>query len=100
MQRQRKTLDIEYGSKTNDFLTMTKELNQEMECATTFKSDLITHVNPEAGKVDKLFIFGLSQHKETPYKGMNMVFKAISESFQLFDSHDDGRCIQLPNVKR
>ena len=29
-----------------------------------------------------------------------MVFKAISESFQLFDSNDDGLCIRLTNAKR
>ena len=79
---------------------MTKELNEEMECATNFKSELITYVNPDAGKVDKWCIFGLSQHKETSHKGMKMVFKAIRESFQLFDSHDDGRYIRLPNAKR
>ena len=87
-----------YDIKTDAFLDMAHELRSEIDHAQKFESDLVKHINPQAGKVDLFFVFPLSPHEEVSYKGMKMVFKDVAESFQLIRCDNEGRTSLLTNA--
>ena len=46
--------------------TVTKEIN----AASKYQHDLVHHINPNAGVVDKMFAYPLSPYCKTSYEGM------------------------------
>eukprot|EP00956_Cyclotella_meneghiniana_P022470 scaffold42566_cov60-Cyclotella_meneghiniana.AAC.1 len=81
-------------------------VQKEIDAARKFQRDLVHHVNPNAGQVDKMFAFPLSPHCETSHEGMLMVYADMGKSFRLFDIEESntggvvGRCSLTPTSRK
>jgi hypothetical protein len=75
------------------------EYETEIQQASLFEKDLITHVNPGSKTVNKMFAWGIEpQHCKTSHDGMKKVFYKLGENFQFFCvDENERRCLGFPN---
>jgi hypothetical protein len=83
-----------------EFVECLRGLSKQVDQAINFETDLVRHLNPNVGQVDKLFAFPMSPHCETTHEGMMKVFTDIGKSMQMFDVDDGGRACLHPNAKK
>ena len=87
-------------SAANAFIKMTKMCSLEIHAAARFESDLVSHVNPNHKRVDKMFAWGIIPYCETSNEGMKKVFYKMGENFRMFTlDEDERRCKKLQNIK-
>lgn len=82
---------IEYDDQTKAFLKLMEEASKDVDQASKFPTDLVRLVNPLAGKVDKMFAWGITPFCETSHAGMKQTFTQMMQSFQMIDVSNEGR---------
>ena len=82
------------------FVSSMKNASGIVDRAFKFESDLVSHINPNAKKVDKMFAFLLSPHCETTHEGMKMVFADMGQSLRFIDVDGDGKVALHPNAMK
>lgn len=67
------------------YMTCIKSAQREIDRARKFETDLVKHINPNVGVVDKMFAFPLSPHCETSHEGMLMAFADMARQYHMID---------------
>ena len=89
---------IVYDRTTNNFLKLMESCSREIDRADKYEKDIVCWVNPNVGKVNKMYPFPIILYEETSHAGMMKVFFKMGKAFQLFDlDKNEQSCKLLPN---
>ena len=88
------------SSPTNKFLKFTEEYSMEIDAASKFQTDLVSHLHPHVGGATRIFAFPIIPYDETSYNGMKQVYYKIGQLLRMFEVEmENRRCVKLPNAE-
>ena len=66
-----------FDPKTAAFVQLIENCSKYIDNAAKFQKNMVKHINPKAGTIDRKFAFPISKHCETSHEGMKKVFADV-----------------------
>ena len=76
---------------TTLFIDAITDASPSMAAAASYHKDIVQQINPNAGKVDRIFLFPIIPYSETSSNQMKMAYAEMGKYFQLFEIDNDGK---------
>ena len=61
---------------------------------------LVKHINPNAGMIDRMFAWPIAPFDETSHSGMMKTWTKMGQAFRLFDVDKHGRAYPVRNANK
>lgn len=100
-----KKKDGELTETQEQYITSVHSVRKEIDAASKCQHDLVHHINPNAGVVDKMFAYPLSPYCETSHEGMLMAYADLARNLRMVDIIDNdldrnlGKTTLTPSTK-
>eukprot|EP00984_Skeletonema_dohrnii_P009331 scaffold3571_cov78-Skeletonema_dohrnii-CCMP3373.AAC.3 len=86
-----------HDESTTFFIRAIRDAAPSIAAAASFQRDIVQQINPNAGKVDRMYLFPIIPYSETSNNEMKMAYAEMGKCLQLFEIDDKGRVLTVEN---